>query len=110
MGRILVALAGAAAMTLGMVGFQSTASAGDSCFMCTSASTGTCAGAQYCKSKSGTDTSDDRKHCKDQGCDINGFTSCPTSSGYKVCSAATFTPIDGYESQDEIHVAWWLAL
>jgi hypothetical protein len=110
MRKMLVSLSGAALMAIGMVGFQGAASAGDVCFICTSGSSGACSGAGYCKSNSGTDTSDARKHCKEQGCTIGGTASCPTGANIKVCSAATFTPIEGSESPDEIHVAWWLSL
>jgi hypothetical protein len=79
----------AAAIALfGLAGMASSASA-DTCFMCKSSSSkDKCAGADYCKSVSGKDTSDDRKKCRELGCDIGGTSSCPTSANRKVCTAS----------------------
>jgi hypothetical protein len=50
------------------------------CYICKSGSS-----CQYCESPSGKDTQDDRKYCKNKGCDIGGTASCPTAANYTVC-------------------------
>lgn len=67
-------------------GFATSASADNTCFICKSSSSkDKCSSASYCKSESGKDTSDDRKKCREIGCDIGGTGSCPTAANVKVC-------------------------
>ena len=56
--------------------------AGDLCFNCGSGSSNGC---KQCKSRSGKDTQQDRKTCKDLGCKISGTSSCSTAANVKVC-------------------------
>lgn len=79
----------AAAIALfGLAGMASSASA-DTCFICKSSSSkDKCDGANYCKSPSGKDTSEDRKKCRELGCDIGGTGSCPSAANVKVCKVS----------------------
>lgn len=93
MKRLFFALATAAVVTFGLGGV---ASAG-TCFICKSSdSKDKCSGAQYCKSESGSDTSEDRKKCQKAGCAIGGTGSCPTAANVKVCTASVATPENPY--------------
>ena len=72
-----------AAMALfSLVLFASPALA-DLCFNCGSGSSNGC---KQCKSRSGKDTSADRKKCRARGCKISGTGSCSTAANVKVCS------------------------
>lgn len=79
-------------------GFAATASADNTCFICKSSSSkDKCDSANYCKSVSGKDTSEDRKKCREAGCDIGGTGSCPTAANVKVCKVSLWeaeTPAD----------------
>jgi hypothetical protein len=65
------------------------AMAGDLCFNCGSGSSNGC---KQCKSRSGKDTQQDRKTCKDLGCKITGTGSCSTAANVKVCQSKSDTP------------------
>jgi hypothetical protein len=62
----------------------------DLCFNCGSGSSNGC---KQCRSRSGKDTQQDRKICKDMGCKITGYGSCSTAANVKVCRAPTNGPI-----------------
>ena len=61
----------------------------DLCFNCGSGSSNGC---KQCKSRSGKDTSKDRKICRALGCKITGYGSCSTAANVKVCRAPTSGP------------------
>ena len=63
--------------------------AGDLCFNCGSGSSNGC---KQCKSRSGKDTQQDRKICKDLGCKITGTGSCSTAANVKVCDGKDGKP------------------
>jgi hypothetical protein len=52
--------------------------AGDGCYNCSSSSS-----ANQCRYY-GSDTQDQRKKCKDMGCEITGTSSCSTAANVKV--------------------------
>jgi hypothetical protein len=86
MKRFLTVFASALSLTLGFAGSASA----DTCFICkSSSSTNKCDKANYCESASGKDTSDDRKKCREAGCDIGGTASCPSAANVKVCKVAS---------------------
>ena len=55
------------------------APAAETCFLCSSDSTGGCAGHQQCR---GT-----RKDCRKRGCKIGGTASCSTAANVKICKS-----------------------
>lgn len=75
------------ALALCMTALSGTALA-DLCFNCGQGSP-----CNQCRSRSGKDTFADRKHCREMGCKITGYSSCSTASNVKVCLAPRhFTP------------------
>jgi hypothetical protein len=86
MKRFLTVFASAISLSFAFAGSASA----DTCFICkSSSSTDKCDGANYCESASGKDTSDDRKKCREAGCDIGGTASCPSAANVKVCKVAS---------------------
>lgn len=63
------------------------------CFNCGSGSSNGC---KQCRSRSGKDTQQDRKTCKDLGCKITGYGSCSTAANVKVCRAPAKGPVPAY--------------
>lgn len=61
--------------------------ANDKALLCTSSSTGACAGKGYC-CYSGNESAGD-KFCKAQGCVRGGTGSCPTAANVKSCGTRT---------------------
>ncbi len=84
--RLAVALCSAFVLALSTLAAPSAALA-DTCFICTSGSSGECGDAKYCHG-GGKDTSDARRKCRDAGCKIGGTGSCPTAANVKVCKVA----------------------
>jgi hypothetical protein len=74
-------------VTLALVLSAVPASAGGLCFICKKTSTRQCTEAVYCKSGSGGDTPEDRRRCREAGCDIGGSATCPTGGEAKICLA-----------------------
>lgn len=70
----------AAVMAFGLAGALH---ANDKALLCTSSSTGACAGKGYC-CYSGNESAGD-KYCKAQGCVRGGTGSCPTAANVKSC-------------------------
>lgn len=68
-------------------GFAGSAYANDKALLCTSSSTGACAGKGYC-CYSGSE-SDGDKACKKLGCVRGGTGSCPTAANVKSCGTRT---------------------
>ncbi len=62
----------------------------DLCFLCGSGSSNGC---KQCKSRSGKDTSKDRKICKKLGCKVSGTSSCSSAANVKVCRAPVKGPM-----------------
>jgi hypothetical protein len=91
--RGLAALAFTVATGLGALAY------GDGAIICTSDSTGACAGKQYCCYKGGESEGD--KMCKQLGCKRGGTSSCPTAANVHSCgSRVNLRPLQMTESID----------
>ena len=105
MKRLVAIAVSATLLVFGMAAFSGSALAAD-CLICTSSSTGTCSGANYCKAGGGGTDSDARKKCKAAGCAIGGTGSCPTAANVKVCTAQLMTPLRPQKKQLAVVLPW----
>ncbi|MBL9008539.1 MAG: hypothetical protein JNJ46_30030 [Myxococcales bacterium] len=88
-------------LALSLFGLSSSAQAGGA-LICTSDSSGACAGKQYC-CYAGSESEGD-KYCKALGCRRGGTSSCPTAANVKSCGTrvASVEP----EKPATVQIAW----
>lgn len=103
--RLVAIAVSATLLVFGMAALSASALAAD-CLICTSASTGSCAGANYCKAGGGGTDSDARKKCTAAGCKVGGTGSCPTAANVKVCVAQLMTPDRPQKKQLAVVLPW----